>query len=175
MKPEAVGYRYSRAELSALMRMMGISAYPGFTPDAPNEAAHNAAIASLAESGLATAGDTVYVDRITALILSAMHRRTGSIAITAQNRNLALIRSEIMYILADFPQLGACTLTPLERAKDIAAPLHAAMNRLSYPILIELSRAGQPARSEQAASAADFEPLLADCVAALCAEAPTER
>lgn len=178
MSSEVVGYRYSRAELSVLMRLMGIPSLPGFTPEELNEDTYNAAIASLVNAHLATRGDgKVYVDRITALILSAMHRRRGSICIETSARSAALIRSDIMFVLAEYPSRGTCVLTPLQHAEDVPEPALAAVHRCSFPALIELRSGEEVVQSSQADTEETSLPILTGLFEELCANAenPTER
>lgn len=178
MSSEIIGYRYSRAELTVLMRLMGIPELPGFTPEALDEDSYNAAVNSLVNAHLATRSDgKVFVDRITALILSAMHRRRGSICLETSARSAALIRSDIMYVLAEFPRRGTCILTPLQYAENVPEPTLIAVARCDFPALIRIQSANGTVRSEQVDSKEAAQPVLAELFEILCADAesPTER
>lgn len=178
MNPEIVGYRYSRTELSVLMHLMGIPSLPGFTPDTVDETTYNAAVTSLVNANLAARGDgKIFVDRITALILSAMHRQRGSLCLESSNRKAVLIRSDIMYVLAEYPKQGTCILTPLQSAEDVSEPAQNALKRISFPALITLNPADGSTRREQAATEKEAWPILTALFDELCAKAepPTER
>ena len=163
MSPEYVGYRYSRAELSALILLMNIDGLHGFIPDPLDAFSYESAIASLASSGLlARTGEQVLIDRITALILSAMHRSSRCLIFRQKGRCVAVFRSDIMYVLAEYPARGSCTLTPLQSASAVSEPLTHALSSQKGPFSIELMEGGTAVQTGdlQEATPAAIDQLL---------------
>ena len=146
MKTETVGYRFSRAELSAFMHMLGMRELPGvdLQPGGPE---FETAVKGLIAAGVITPGEgSFYLDRITALLFSALRSQSLYLRIASRDRVSVLSHAPMMCLLADYPARGNCTLTPLQSAAETGEPLADALNRHEMPVTLELVAGGKPAQ-----------------------------
>ncbi len=156
MNAETVSYRYTRAELSALLLLLHLNALPGAPLPPITEADYRKAMDSLADSGLVTpAADRAIIDSLTTLIVSSAARCRYYARFDAPDRTIVIWRCPIMGVLGTFPAQGGCTLTPLGSFEEALSVLGDALARCAFPV-----SASSPALlGEETLSAAD-EPQL---------------
>lgn len=150
MNTEVVGYRFSRSELAAMMHMLGLRELPG-ADIRPDSETFEAAVKGLIAAGIVTPGEgSFYLERITALLFSALRSQSLYLRIDSRNRTSVLSRAPMMCMLAEYPARGSCTLTPLQTADDAREPLADAIARHEMPLTLELVQGGTVTHSLQA-------------------------
>lgn len=135
MNAISVSYRFSRQELSALLQALRLNGLPGapLEPLSPDQAREALADVAGKELGL-VAGDTLYVDRVTDLILRSAAQPLDAVAFTDDSRTGVLWRAERLWLLGDFPAQGDCSLTPLEHEEAVRDALGDALCRFVRPL-----------------------------------------
>jgi len=142
MSTESVGYRYTRDELAALMLILSVPALPGAAPYTIDKPAYDRAMEELAREGIITpAGEQVFIDRITTLLLKSVDGCGKWLRVRSAGRETLLYRCEALCVLADLPARGACTLTPVREASEALHPLTDALLRHDGPLTISVSGA----------------------------------
>lgn len=113
MNPEAVGYRYSDDELASLRLILDLDAPLGSIPCTLDEDAYNKSIESLTAAGVVIpAGDELYIDPLTAMLLTEASRSESCLRIISQDRVSFLYQAAELCIIDELCS-GIHTITPL--------------------------------------------------------------
>ena len=114
MNTEAVGYRYTDDELATLRLVLDLDAPLGSVQRTLEEEAYNKAIESLTAAGIVVpAGDELYIDRLTTLLLTEASRSARCLRIISQNHVTLLHQAQEMYIVDEI-FAGIHTITPIQ-------------------------------------------------------------
>lgn len=123
MSAEHVGYRFSREELAALKLLLSLPAIRGLNLPELDETDYHSAVQSLTDAGVVMpAGEKMGVDRLSAVIVTAMSGRR-CLRLHSEGRDTLLYPTRVLHILADAPRTGMLTLTPAKTLSEAKALL----------------------------------------------------
>ncbi|MBQ3079550.1 MAG: hypothetical protein IJC48_06100 [Clostridia bacterium] len=124
MKPESakrVIFRFSKKEVSALMKLMGLEVLPGISiaPGKPD----NNTVMSLSESAYVTPlGDRFLVDRVTALIFRSIKESGACIIVRENQRQAVLYKCRHLLVLIENTGSQILKIEPIENTESAKTP-----------------------------------------------------
>ena len=157
MNVESIGYRRTLAEWETLCRLLRLPAPAGlFLCDLSEEDCAEARRTLTEDGVLLPGGDSVYVDRLAALLLRQICEAEQSLSLRSAQGQLLLFAGPKLTVLVEANALAA-TLTPFPDPQYAREHLLAAGRRYAPPVVVEIRdplaviETGEAQTSEQAA------------------------
>lgn len=138
MKALFVGIRLKREELCALIQALRLSP-PAGAPLEPLEPEDiRQALHRLADQGrVMIAGEAMVLEKPMLKLLEMVTGAEDGLAIRGAGEALVLWRWADIYVLGDFPESGACTLTPLQNLQEAREALEDRLTNFNGPLRAE--------------------------------------
>ena len=155
MNAENVGYRFTDDEIATLALILSLNAPPGAAQYVIDQDAYDRAFEALTAAQVVNpAGEQVYIEPLTAMLLSEISDSPRCLRIVSGNRSVT-IYSSLRLLVADEHFSGIHTLVPLRDKSEAAAYIDDTLIRRPLPADIALiTDTGTGDRSEIAADAA---------------------
>ena len=133
MSTDPIGYRYTDDELATLRLILSLETPVGCAQRVIDEAAYRKSVDSLAASKILTpAGESAYIDKLTAMLLNEISAADACLRIISQNHVSLLFRCQRLFITEDISR-GMHTLTPFKTMPEAAAALIDSISRHVVP------------------------------------------
>lgn len=158
MNAENVGYRFTDDEIATLALILSLNAPPGAAQHVIDEESYDRAFEALTAAQVVTpAGEDVYIEPLTAMLLTEISDSPRCLRIVSGNRSAA-IYSSLRLLVADEQFSGIHTLIPLRDKSEAAAYISDTLSR--YPLPADIALITDTGTGDRSETAADADALL---------------